>query len=126
MTDGLAIDLTVREGTKEEEFVAVAAGSSAAFTLGRERNEDLEWQILRIEGGHQARYRLIVRHPEKKLDLGLKHALEKKLDSISGMNLDDVRKLYEKCMKQGMKQTRLRHVKEKQDIWSDNFWNFIG
>lgn len=126
MHEGVKIDLQVERGTPDEEFIAVAVGNSAAFRLSRERNEELQWQILRVEGGQEPHYRLVLRHPEKALDIGLKHSLEKELDRLSGIGIDGLRKEFEGCKRQGLVPVKLRHVRETSDTWNDDFWNWLG
>lgn len=126
MHEGITLDMQVQRGTTDEEFVAVAIGNSAAFNLSRDRNEKLQWQILRVEGGHQAHYRLVLRHPDKAVDIGLKHSLERELDRLSSLGIDGLRKEFEECKKQGLAPVKLRHVRETFDTWNDDFWNWLG
>lgn len=126
MHEGVTLDLQVERGTPDEEFVAVAVGNAAAFRLSQERKESLQWQILRVEGGHDAHYRLVLMHPDRSVDIGLRHSLEKKLDMLSSLGLDGLRREFEECKRQGLVPVRLRHVRENYDTWSDDFWNWLG
>ena len=126
MSEGIELDIAVRKGTTDENFIAVATGNIAAFDLSRERKETLQWQILRIDEQGHHHFRLILRHPEKSLDIGLKHALETELKKLSSMDVEAVRKEYERCTKEGLKPSRLRHVSEHPDTWNDDFWNWLG
>lgn len=126
MSEGIELDIGVREGMANEEFIAVAIGNIASYNLSRERNEGLQWQILRIEESGSHHYRVVLRHPDKSLDIGLKRALEKELKRLSSLDVENIRDEYEKCEKDGLKPSRLRHVSEHPDTWNDDFWNWIG
>ena len=127
MSEGIELEIEVRTGVANEEFIAVAIGNIASYNLSRERNEGLQWQILRVdENGRHHHYRVVLRHPEKALDIGLKHALEKELKRLSSLSVEELRSEYVKCEKDGLKPSRLRHVSEHPDTWNDDFWNWIG
>lgn len=126
MASGVELDLGVREGTPNEDFIAMAVANIAAFSLEKERGEGLQWQVIRVDAEGHHHFRLVVRHPDRALDLGLKHALERELDRLSSMDAAAVRKEYERCGREGLKPSRLRHVSEHPDVWRDDFWNWIG
>ncbi len=127
MSTGIELDIEVRNGVANEEFIAVAIGNIASYNLSRERNEGLQWQVLQVDvNGHHHHYRLVLRHPEKTLDIGLKHALEKELTRLSSLDEEGLRSEYVKCEKDGLKPSRLKHVSDHHDTWNDDFWNWIG
>ena len=111
---------------KNENFVAEALGNLAAYRLQRERNEPLEWQVLRVEESHHHHFRLVVRHPERPLDLGLSHALKRTLDELSAECEEGIRRRFHEATAAGLKPVPLRHLHEAPDLWQDDFWNHIG
>lgn len=126
MSEGVELNLELVEGTANEDFIAVAIGNIASFRLSRERNERLQWQILRVdEKGHHY-FRLILRHPEKPLDIGLKHELEAEMKRLSSLDAETIRREYDTCLKDGLQPSKLRHVTEHPDTWNDDFWNWLG
>ncbi len=82
--------------------------------------------MLRVEesGGHH--FRLVIRHPDRALDLGLGHDLQRHLDVLSDESVGELRHRYEEARKGGLKPTPLRHIRETVDFWRDDFWNWIG
>ncbi len=126
MPRGVEVDLGLRPDLPNEGFVAEALGNLAGFGLARRRNERLDWQVLRLEGGRPHRYRLIVRHPERALDLGLAHELRAVLDELSALSVEELRTRWAEAQRQGLTPVPLRHVHETVDYWHDDFWNWIG
>jgi hypothetical protein len=109
-----------------EDFVAEAIGNLAAFLLQQERGEALAWQVARVEGSGDHHFRLVVRHPERVLDIGIEHDLKRHLDSLSDETVEELRKRFEAAEREGLKPMRIRHVHESVDFWTDDFWNWLG
>jgi hypothetical protein len=126
MHRGLEIGLHLRPGLADENFVAKAIGNLAAFRLQQERGETLAWQVLRVDVSGAHHFRLVIRHPERVLDLGLGHDLRRWLDSLSDESVEDLRRRFEVAEREGLKPVELRHVHESADFWQDDFWNFLG
>jgi hypothetical protein len=124
---GVEVDLGLRPGLLNEGFVAEAIGNLAAFELARARGEPLDWQVLRVEtsAGHH-HFRLIVRHPERLLDVGFARELGGVLRSLSDEDVDALRQRFEAARRGGLKPVPLRHVRESVDLWRDDFWNWLG
>ena len=123
---GLEIDLHLRGGLGDEGFIAEAIGNLAAFRLQQERGETLAWQVLRVEGAGVHHFRLVIRHPDRVLDIGIAHDLRRLLDSLSDETTEELRKRFDDARQTGLKPTRLRHVREAADLWQDDFWNWLG
>ncbi len=123
---GLEIDLHLKPGLPEENFVAEAIGNVAAFRLQRERGEPLSWQVVRVEGSGAHHFRLVIRHPDRVLDIGIGHELKRLLDSLSDEAVEGLRRRFDAARREGLKPTRLRHVHESVDFWQDDFWNWLG
>jgi hypothetical protein len=126
MNRGLEIDLHLKPGLAEENFIAEAIGNLAAFRLQQQRREPLAWQVLRVEGTGAHHFRLIVRHPDRVLDVGIKHDLRHLLDSLSNETVEELRNRFEIARRDGLKPIRIRHVHESVDLWRDDFWNWMG
>jgi len=104
----------------------VAIGNLAGFLLQRERREPLAWQVVRVETGHAHHFRLVVRHRERALDLGIGRDLSRILDSLSDETLDELRTRFETAQREGLTPVALRHLHEEVDYWRDDFWNWLG
>lgn len=126
MHRGLAIGLHLRAGLTDENFIAEAIGNLAAFRLQRERREPLAWQVVRVEGSGAHHFRLVVRHPERVLDIGIERDLRRILDSLSNETIDELRRRFADAEREGLKPSRIRHVHESVDFWRDDFWNWLG
>jgi len=116
----------LRPGLSGENFIAEAIGNLAAFRLQQDRGEALAWQVVRVEGSGGHHFRLVIRHPERVLDLGIEHDLKRLLDSLSDETVEELRKRFEAAEREGLKPTRIRHVRETVDFWQDDFWNWLG
>jgi hypothetical protein len=123
---GIEIGLRLRPGLTDENFIAEAIGNLAAFRLQQERNETLAWQVLRVESSGSHHFRLVIRHPERALDIGIEHDVKRVLDSLSDETVEELRKRFELAEREGLKPTRIRHVREAVDFWQDDFWNWLG
>jgi hypothetical protein len=123
---GIEIGIYLREGLHDEDFVARAIGNLAAYTLQKERNEPLDWQVLRVEASGRHHFRLIVRHPERMLDFGIKGDLSRVLEDLSNESVGQLRERLRKAERAGLKPVALRRVKDEVDFWRDDFWNWIG
>jgi hypothetical protein len=113
-------------GLPNENFIAEAIGNLAAYELQRERAETLAWQVLRVEesGGHH--YRLVIRHPDRVLDIGIARDVKRLLDSLSDETIDELRARFDEAKGTGLKPSPLRHIRESVDFWRDDFWNWMG
>jgi hypothetical protein len=123
---GLEIGLYLKPGLANENFIAEAIGNLAAYRLQEERGESLAWQVLRVEGSGGHHFRLVIRHPDRVLDIGIKHDLKRELDSLSNETVDELRRRFENAEKEGLKPSPLRHIRESVDFWQDDFWNWLG
>ncbi len=126
MHRGIEIDLHLTSNLRNENFVAEALGNLAAYRLQQERNEPLQWQVIRVDESHHHHFRLIVRHPERPLDIGLTHALKRMLDELSHESEAELSKRFHEARARGLQPTPLRHVHESPDLWQDDFWNHLG
>jgi hypothetical protein len=126
MHRGLEIGLHLRPDLSEENFVAEAIGNLAAFRLQAERGETLVWQVVRVEGSGGHHFRLVIRHPDRVLDVGIEHDLKRLLDSLSDETVEDLRKRFAAAEREGLKPIRVHHVHESVDFWQDDFWNWLG
>jgi len=116
----------LRPGLGDENFIAEAIGNLAAFELQKERGESLEWQVVRVEGSSSHHFRLVLRHPDRALDVGIGHGVRQRLDSLSDETVDELRRRFAAAERNGLKPNRLRHVHESVDYWQDDFWNWLG
>jgi hypothetical protein len=123
---GIEIGLHLTPGLSEENFVAEAICNLAAFRLQKERGERLVWQVLRVESESSHHYRLVLRHPERVLDVGIKSDLRPILDALSALTVEELRREFELAAHEGLAPIPLRNVHEDVDFWRDDFWNWIG
>jgi hypothetical protein len=126
MARGLDVGIYLRPGLDDERFVAQTLGNLAAFDLAQQRRESLQWQVLAVHGSRAHHYRLVIRHPERILDLGLKRDLSAALDRLSGRSVAELRSELETATSDGMRLVALRDVQDDVDFWQDDFWNWIG
>jgi Protein of unknown function (DUF2004) len=126
MHRGLEIGLHLSPGLANEDFVAEAIANLAAFRLQQERGEPLVWQVLRVELSGSHHYRLVIRHPDRLLDLGIGADVKRLLDSLSDETVDQLRARFELAKSQGLRPSPLRHLHEEVDYWRDDFWNWLG
>jgi hypothetical protein len=127
MAKGLEVGIHLRPGLADETFVARALGNLAAFELGRARKETLEWQVLLVETSPgQHHYRLVIRHPERVLDLGVHQNLSRILDDLSNETHEELAKRFAEAQSNGLTAVPLRRISEPVDFWRDDFWNWIG
>lgn len=126
MHRGLEIGLHLAPGLSHEDFVAEAIANLAAFRLQQERHEPLVWQVLRVELPNSHHYRLVLRHPDRLLDLGIAQDLKRLLDSLSDETVEQLRLRFESAKAQGLRPSPLRHLHEEVDYWRDDFWNWLG
>jgi hypothetical protein len=127
MTKGLEVGIHLRPGLPDENFVARALGNLAAFELGRARKETLQWQVLLVDtspGQHHVR--LVVRHPERVLDLGIHEHLSKILRDLSDETHEQLAQRFADAQANGLTPVPLRRISEPVDFWRDDFWNWIG
>ncbi len=116
----------MRPGLTDENFVGMAIGNLAAYRLQKERGEALEWQVLRIERTNSHHYRLVIRHPERVLDVGIGSSVRAILDRLSDETVEELREQFSRAEREGLKPVVLRHLHEEVDFWRDDFWNWFG
>jgi hypothetical protein len=104
----------------------MALGNLAAYLLQRERKESLVWQVIRVDAENSHHFRLIIRHPERVLDVGIGHDVKAILDSLSDQSIEELRSRFETAQHEGLRPVPLRHLHEDVDFWRDDFWNWIG
>lgn len=126
MHQGVEVGIYLRPGLSDDNYVAQALGNLAAMRLQEDRKERLEWQILRVEGSRGHHYRLVLRHPERVLDLGFKSALEQVLNDLSNESVDQLRERLRMAEQAGLQAVKLRPIRQEVDYWRDDFWNWIG
>ncbi len=113
-------------GMPDENFVAEAICNLAAFLLQKERGETLAWQVVRVDFGNSHHFRLVIRHPDRVLDLGIKSDLGGILNTLSALSVEALRTQFARAAEEGLKPVPLRHVHEDVDYWRDDFWNWLG
>lgn len=118
--------LYLRPGLDDDNFVARALGNLAAFRLQQARGEKLEWQVLRVEGTGHHHYRLVLRHPDRILDLGFKSQLETILNDLSNESVNELHERLRRAEEAGLRSVPLRTVPQEVDFWRDDFWNWFG
>lgn len=126
MHRGVEVAIHLAPGLKNENFVAEALGNLAAHHLQKERDEPLEWQVLRVEEAGRHHYRLVVRHPDRVLDLGLAHALRASLERYSHESVEELARRFRTAQEHGLRPVPLRHIRESPDLWQDDFWRHLG
>jgi hypothetical protein len=127
MSRGLEVGIYLRSGLHDEAFVAQAIGNLAAFELEQKRHEPLEWQVLRVDGSPgQHHYRLVIRHPERALDLGIHHDLAATLTSLSNESEEELSQRLSAAKAAGLVPVAVRPIHEAVDYWRDDFWNWLG
>ncbi len=127
MHRGIEVGIYLRPGLADDNFIAESLGNLAAFRLAAQRQEHLSWQVLRVQGsGSQHHFRIVLRHPDRILDLGFKSDLEKVLEELSHESVDELRHRREDAVRGGLRIVPLRRVHEEVDFWQDNFWTAIG
>ncbi|HLY77519.1 MAG TPA: hypothetical protein VKT21_06505 [Thermoplasmata archaeon] len=127
MSRGLDVGIYLRAGLHDEAFVAQALGNLAAFDLQKVRHEALQWQVLRVDGSPgQHHYRLVIRHPERALDLGIRSDLARTLDELSHESEEELARRLSDAQSRGLRPVSLRTIHESVDFWQDDFWNWMG
>jgi hypothetical protein len=127
MDRGLEVGIYLRPGLQDEGFVAEALGNLAAFELQQIRKEALQWQVLRIETSPgQHHYRLLIRHPERVLDMGIQRDLSRTLNTLSDETEDQLAQRLSVAKSHGLHLVPVRPLKEPVDYWRDDFWNWLG
>ncbi len=124
---GIEVGIHLTPGLPNPDSVAVALGNLAAFSLEKERHEQLQWQVIRVEhsdGDHH--YRLILRRPFRLVDAGLGTALARTLDRLSQQTPEGLRILFDQAKSQGLHVVELRSVDNEVDYWTDPFWTWFG
>ena len=126
MHRGVEAELYLRPGLAEDNFVAMALGNLAGRDLAAARHERLVWQILRVELTHQHHFRLLIAHPDRRLDLGIKEDLKGILGRLSDLTVEALHAELDRARAGGLEVVPLRTVHEVVDFWQDNFWTAIG
>lgn len=123
---GIEVGIHLKPGLHDDDFVARAIGNLAAYRLHQDRAEQLEWQVLRVDGSNSHHFRLVVRHPDRALDIGIRRDLSRILKDLSDETIDQLRERFRPALREGLRPVPLRHVKEDINFWRDDFWNYIG
>ncbi len=127
MTRGIEVAIHLTPGPNDTDAIAGALGNLAAYRLGRQRGETLQWQILKVmESDGKHFYRLLMRHPERRLDLGIHAALGRTLEELSANSPDALREALRAAEAEGLRPVPLRTIRYAVDFWRDDFWNWIG
>jgi hypothetical protein len=123
---GIEVGIYLRPDIDDDNFVAKALGNLAAFRLQTKRRERLEWQVLRVDGSAHHHYRLVLRHPERLLDIGFKPELERILQDLSDESIEQLRERLLAAEREGLQVRPLRSIHAEVDYWRDDFWNWLG
>ena len=126
MHRGIEVGIYLRPGLGDDNFVAQALGNLAAFRVAAESRERLDWQVLRVEGQGRHHYRLVLRHPDRLVDLGFQAKVERALDDLSNESVEQLRARLRAAESAGLRVVPLRHVVEEVDLWQDDFWEGMG
>lgn len=126
MHRGLEVGIHLSPGIQNENFVAEVLGNLVAYRLQKERHEPLVWQVIRVEEGGKHHFRLVLRHPDRVLDIGLTQALRRSLEDLSREDVAELGQRFEVAKVEGLMPVPLRHLREEPDLWQDDFWNWIG
>lgn len=126
MERGVAVGIHLTPGIPDENFVGGALGNLTAYLLAKERGESLVWQVLRVQEGNSHHFRLVVRHPDRRLDWGFERDLAKLLQQLSAESVEDLRHRLDRAVREGLKPVPLRSIEEEVDYWRDDFWNWMG
>ena len=126
MNRGIEVGIYLRPGLANDNYIAEALGNLAAFRLAKARGEHLEWQVLRVNGSSQHHYRIVLRHPDRWLDVGFRSELERILESLSDETVEELRRRVETAQADGLRLIPLRAIQEEVDFWQDDFWSYIG
>ncbi len=126
MKRGIEVDIHLRPGLDDEEFVASALGNLATRQLAAKRRERLEWQVLRVDGSGHHHYRLVVRPAQRLLDLGARSDLARIPDDLSNEGASELHHRFSAAKTVGLHPMALRRVRGELDPWRDDFWNWIG
>jgi hypothetical protein len=127
MSRGIEVAIHLTPGPTDTDSIATDLGNLAAFRLGQRRGEPLEWQILRVvESGGQHFYRLIVRHPQRILDIGIHTDLGRILEDISKSPPAELKEAVRAAESEGLHKVPIRTIHYEVDYWRDDFWNAIG
>ncbi|MHB8351073.1 MAG: DUF2004 domain-containing protein [Thermoplasmata archaeon] len=127
MSRGIEVAIHLTPGPTDTDAIAASLGNLAAYRLGRLRGETLQWQILRVvESDGKHFYRLVVRHPERILDIGIHAGLAKILDEVSTHSPEQLAEALRAAEAEGLRVVPLRTIRYEVDYWRDDFWNWIG
>ncbi len=126
MHRGIEVGIYLRPGLADDNFIAQSLGNLAAFRLAAQRHEHLTWQVLRVQGSGSHHFRIVLRHPDRVLDLGFKSDLERILEELSHESVEDLHRRLDEAVRDGLRIVPLRHVQEEVDFWQDDFWTALG
>ncbi|MFZ0699692.1 MAG: hypothetical protein WAN74_05840 [Thermoplasmata archaeon] len=127
MSRGIEIAIHLTPGPTDVDSIACDLGNLAAFRLGRQRDEPLDWQVLRVvESDGKHFFRLIIRHPTRLLDVGIRADLARILKEISKSSPADLEEALRGAESEGLHKVPIRTVQYEVDYWRDDFWNAIG
>ena len=120
---GIELTFGLNPGLQSEDAVAVALGNLTGWQLVGQRKERLEWRILRVQeipDGHH--YVLLLRHPDRLLDFGLKGDLRQVLESLQSGSEQQILDRFGEVCRSGRTPVKLETVREKADYWLDDDW----
>lgn len=127
MGRGIEIAIHLTPGPADTDSIATDLGNLAAFRLGKHRGEPLTWQVLRVvESDGKHFYRLIVRHPNRVLDIGIRTDLVRILKDLSNDSPTELQAAMRAAEVEGLHRVPLRTIRYEVDYWRDDFWNAIG
>lgn len=127
MSRGIEVAIHLTPGLADADAIATDLGNLSAYRLSQQRGEPLEWQILRVvESDGQHFYRLIIRHPQRMLDVGIHSDLGRILDEVSKSPPSQLREAVRAAQSEGLRRVPLRTIHYEVDYWRDDFWNAIG
>ncbi|MGI0053746.1 MAG: DUF2004 domain-containing protein [Thermoplasmata archaeon] len=127
MARGIEVAIHLTPGPTDTDVIAGRLGNLAAFRLGRHRGEALQWQVLRVvESDGKHFFRLIVRHPDRVLDIGIHRDLARLLEEISSDSPEQLEAAVRVAESEGLKRVPVRTIRYEVDYWRDDFWNWIG
>ncbi len=123
MSRGIELGIGLREGLSDENAVATALGNLAASELQSVRKEPLEWKIVRVEEvGEGHHFALLVRHPQRLIDLGLREELKRILERLSTLSEAELQSKFQEAKRMGLRTIPLTETKEQVDYWLDKDW----
>lgn len=115
---GLTVDFDVDDPSPAGVATAQALANLAVFNVGQVRHEGLDWQILGSEARLAGPYRLVVRHPERRLDLGLKHDLFREIGRLQELSREQLEQVLLEAVDRGLTLHPLRRLPPGANPWT--------